>query len=102
MNDFESDLRSRINERIKVRGFCVVYDHDLARICAPEATLRQKQIRVIQKFAAKYGLAVSIRDTGINATFKEPLARDTQKILNGKNGHSSTRGLPPANGIHSS
>ena len=47
MIDFEKGLSTRINERIKVRGYCIVYDHDLTRICAPEAALRKKQIRVI-------------------------------------------------------
>jgi hypothetical protein len=71
MNNFEKGLYSRINQRIEARGYCVVHDHDLARICPPEESLRQKQMRVIEQFAAKHGLSVSIRDTGINATFKK-------------------------------
>lgn len=70
MDDFKNGLCHRINERIKTRGFCVVYDHDLSRLCAPEAALRWKQIRVIEKFAADHGFAVCIREVGINATFK--------------------------------
>ena len=69
MDNFTKKLCSRINERINVRGFCVVYDHELARICPPEGALRQKQIKVIEKFAVKNGLTVTVRDTGLNATF---------------------------------
>ena len=70
MDNFENALCSRINERIKSRGFCVVYDHELARICPPKSALRKKQLRVIEEFAARNGLEVRIREIGINATFK--------------------------------
>jgi hypothetical protein len=86
MDDFENGLCQRINDRIKARGFCVVYDHELSRICAPEAALRERQIRVIKKFAAKHGRAVSIREVGINATFKKRPEREKEERGNGKNG----------------
>jgi hypothetical protein len=98
MDYFEKGLCNRINERIEARGFCVIYDHELARICAPEAALRQKQIRVIKRFAAKHGLAVSIREIGINATFKKPASRNGKTKLNGKNGHRPAMRLQSANG----
>jgi hypothetical protein len=98
MDDFEKGLCSRINERINVRGFCVVYDHELARICPPEAALRQKQIRVIEKFAAKHGLAVSVREIGINATFKKPPPLNGKKVLKPKNGARPKMQLQFANG----
>ena len=75
MDDFQNGLCSRINERIKSRGFCVVFDHELSRICPPKAALRKKQLRVIEEFAARNGLEVRIRETGINATFKRRNAR---------------------------
>lgn len=70
MDEFESGLCSRINKRINTRGFCVVYDHELSRICPPQSELRKKQLRVIEEFAARNGLEVRIREIGINATFK--------------------------------
>jgi hypothetical protein len=69
MNDFENGLCSRIQERIKVRGFCVVYDNDLRRLAKPMKQLYEKQVREIENFAAAHGLAVKVRETGINATF---------------------------------
>ena len=71
MDDSKKELCKRINHRIDVRGYCVVYDHELAHIWPPEAALRQKQIELIETFAAQNGLAVIIRDTGLNATFKK-------------------------------
>jgi hypothetical protein len=82
MDQFEKGLCDRINERIGVRGFCIVYDHELARLCAPEATLRQKQIRAIEQFAARHGLSVSIREIGLNATFKKPPPRPREEHRN--------------------
>jgi hypothetical protein len=98
MDDFEKGLCNRINERIKIRGYCVVYDHELTRICAPEAALRQKQIRVIEKFAAKHGLAVSVREIGINATFKKPPRRNGQKKRARENVHDSNMQFQFTNG----
>jgi hypothetical protein len=91
MSDFENGLTKRINERIQARGFCVVYDHDLACICAPEEALRRKQIQVIEKFATKHGLDVRIRDIGINATFTKRAARQAQKTVLLKNGSGSEK-----------
>ena len=71
MDDSKKVLYKRINHRIDVRGYCVVYDHELAHIWPPEAALRQKQIELIQNFAAQNGLAVTVRDNGLYATFKK-------------------------------
>lgn len=75
MDNFEDGLCSRINERIKSRGFCVIFDHELSRICPPRSALRKKQLRVIEEFAARNGLEVCIRETGLNATFKRKEGR---------------------------
>jgi hypothetical protein len=91
MDDSKNELCKRINHRIDVRGYCVVYDHALAHIWPPEATLRQRQIELIEKFAAQNGLAVIIRDTGLNATFK--------KKPDARNGDSSASRLEPANEV---
>jgi hypothetical protein len=98
MNDFEKGLCTRINERIKLRGYCVVYDNDLTRICAPEAALRKKQVRVIERFAAKHGLVVSIREVGINATFKKPSPPEAPEPPTSQNGARPTVQLRPVNG----
>ena len=71
MDDLKKELCKRINHRINVRGYCVVYDHELGHIWPPEAALREKQIQLIERFAAQNGLTVAIRDIGINATFKK-------------------------------
>ncbi len=96
MTDFEKGLSIRINQRIGARGFCVVYDHELAQICAPDAALRAKQIRVIEEFAAKHGLAVQIREVGINATFKKKPQRDGRNHM--KNGNGPTLRFANGNG----
>jgi hypothetical protein len=69
MDEFREKLRNRIQERIKARGHCVLYNNDLSRFTPPLPEFRQQQIRDIQTFAAKNRLAVTIRDTGLNATF---------------------------------
>jgi hypothetical protein len=70
MDDFENGFCQGINERIKARGFRVIHDHELSRVGAPEAALREQQIRVILNLAAEKGLAVWIRESGINATLR--------------------------------
>jgi hypothetical protein len=69
MNDFEKGLSSRINERIKLRGYCVVYDNDLRHFAEPMKDLYDNHIHEIEKFAAVHGFAVKVREVGINATF---------------------------------
>ena len=56
----------------------MVYDHELGHIWPPEAALREKQIQLIERFAAQNGLTVAIRDIGINAIFKKQPGRDEQ------------------------
>jgi len=70
MDNFESRLLRKINERIEMRGYCVIYDNDLRRLSEPLRNLRAKQIREINKFAEENDLAVELRDVGLNATFK--------------------------------
>lgn len=74
MHDFQSNLCARIEERIKARGYCVIYDGDLCRLAQPLADFRKQQIHAIQDFAEENGLAVTIRDTGLNATFTKKAA----------------------------
>ncbi|MEY2538491.1 MAG: hypothetical protein QOG67_2231 [Verrucomicrobiota bacterium] len=69
VNEFEQALQRRIDERIRVRGFCVVYDHDLRLLSEPAAKFRVRQIRDIERFAAENRLSVKVRETGLNATF---------------------------------
>ena len=90
MDDPKKELYRRINHRINVRGYCVVYDHELTHIWPPEAARRQKQIELIERFAAQNGLAVIIRDTGLNATFKKTLCPPEQKKANQRNGDTAT------------
>jgi hypothetical protein len=73
MDDLTKELCKRIHHRINVRGYCVVYDHELAHVWPPEAPPHQKQIELIKKFAAQNDLTVIIRDIGLNATFKKKL-----------------------------
>jgi hypothetical protein len=97
MDDITKELCKRINHRINVRGYCVVYDHELAHIWPPEAALRQKQIELIGKFAAQNGLAVIIRDTGLNATFKKKPGPGEQGSRDARNGDTSASRLETAN-----
>jgi hypothetical protein len=100
MNNFENRLSSRINERIQSRGFCILYDHELGRICPPETGFREKQIREIRKFAARHALAVCIRDPGINATFKRPAASKSQSPSAPINGSGVDSTVVLQNGAH--
>jgi hypothetical protein len=75
MDDFRDRLCARISERIKARGYCIVYDSDLCHLARPLSDFRKQQISAIQAFAAEDGLAVTIRDTGLNATFTRDAAR---------------------------
>lgn len=102
MDDHKNELCKRINHRIDVRGYCVVYDHELAHIWPPEAAFREKQIQLIEMFAAEHGPAVTIRDTGLNATFKKKLVAKKQENQNARNGDSSTSRLEPENEGHAS
>jgi len=70
MDDFESGLLRKINERIQIRGYCVVYDNDLRRLSEPLTNLRAEQIRKINKFASENGLTVPLRDVGLMALSK--------------------------------
>ena len=97
MDDLTKELCKRINHRISVRGYCVLYDHELAHIWPPEAALRQSQIELIEKFAVQNGLAVVIRDTGLNATFKKKLGPGEQESRHARNGDTSTSRLETAN-----
>jgi hypothetical protein len=69
MGDFQHRLCTRINERIKLRSYCVVYDSDLRHFAKPMQHLYEKHIREIEKFATAHGFAVKVREAGINATF---------------------------------
>ena len=89
MDNFERTLCQRIMKRINLRGYCVIYDNELSRLCAPEKALREKQIRTIEKFAAKHGLAVRVREIGLNATFRERAVEGAPGNLKGKNGSGS-------------
>jgi len=91
MEDLKGQLCKRINRRINVRGYCVVYDAELAHIWPPEAAFRQKQIQFIESFARQNGLAVTIRDTGLNATFKKKPGRDEQENRSEKRTQTRTR-----------
>ena len=71
MDDLKKELCNRVNQRIKVRGYCVAYDHELGHIWPPEAALREEQIQAHRKIRAQNGLAVTIRDIGLTLTFKE-------------------------------
>jgi hypothetical protein len=97
MEDHKNELCKRINHRIDVRGYCVVYDHELAHIWPSEAALREKQIQLIEEFAAENGLAVTIRDTGLNATFKKKLGRREPESADVKRADTSKAQLETAN-----
>ena len=100
MDDSKKELCKRINHRIDVRGYCVVYDHELAHIWPPEAALRQKQIELIETFAAQNGLAVIIRDTGLNATFKKKFGARKQANPDARNAGGSMSRLENASEGH--
>ncbi|MEP6810236.1 MAG: hypothetical protein ABI992_08320 [Chthoniobacterales bacterium] len=70
MEEFRRNLLQRIQQRISLRGFCVVYNNDLSQLSKPLEELRAQQVRDIQRFARSHGLSVEIRDIGLNATFR--------------------------------
>ena len=86
MGDLTKELCKRIHHRIDVRGYCVVYDHELAHVWPPEAPLHQKQIELIKKFAVRNGLTVIIQDTGLNATLKRSSGHASMRARIGETG----------------
>jgi hypothetical protein len=80
MDDFRDSLFAKISERITVRSYCVVYDSDLCRLAPPLADFRKQQIHAIQSFAAENGLAVTIRDTGLNATLTKTASMPQARV----------------------
>ena len=66
MNDFEEGLHGAICERIKLRGYCVLYHHDPTRVCPPEEARRKKPMRV------RSGSSPTCTSTrGLDLTFRE-------------------------------
>ncbi|HEY4257605.1 MAG TPA: hypothetical protein VGM66_10350 [Candidatus Udaeobacter sp.] len=96
MGDLTKELCKRIHHRIDVRGYCVVYDHELVHVWPPEAPLHQKQIELIKKLAAQNDLNVIIRDTGLNATFKKKLVPREHESANERNGDTALSRLENA------
>jgi hypothetical protein len=86
MGDFENRLCTRINERITLRSYCVVYDSDLRHFAKPMQHLYEKHIREIEKFAAAHGFAVKVREVGINATFTKLPPNDVKPSAMALNG----------------
>jgi hypothetical protein len=80
MDHIRDSLCAKISERIKVRGYCIVYDGELAQLRRPLTDCRKEQIHAIQRFAAENGLAVTIRDPGLNATFTKTDSMPTARL----------------------
>jgi hypothetical protein len=72
-------LIKRIKERLETHKFCSAFENELERIWPRERSHRQKRIEAIEAFAKRNGWSVTVRDSGIRATFRKLESPSGQK-----------------------
>jgi hypothetical protein len=77
-------LYRHIDERLRARKYCVVFDNELSRVWPVEKMQRAKRYAAIEAFARARGLTATIHDPGIRVTFRralpEPGSRQTPRL----------------------
>jgi hypothetical protein len=63
-------LYRHIDERLRSRNFCVVFENELQRIWPTEKRERAKRAAAIEAFARAHGLSATIHDPGVRVTFR--------------------------------
>jgi len=67
-------LFQHIDERLRLRKFCVVFDNELQRVWPVEEKERAKRAGAIEAFAKAHSLTATIHDPGIRVTFRRAFA----------------------------
>jgi hypothetical protein len=63
-------LSEHIDERLKTRKFCIVFEQELGRFFPPDEKTSSLRFEAIEKFATERGLEFTICDPGIRVTFR--------------------------------
>jgi hypothetical protein len=63
-------LYRHIDERLRARNYCVVFENELQRVWPTEKRERAKRAAAIEAFARSHGLSATIHDPGIRVTFR--------------------------------
>jgi hypothetical protein len=63
-------LLRHIEERLRTRKSCVVFNNQLQRVWPVENRLMAKRAAAIEAFARAHGLTATIHDPGIRVTFR--------------------------------
>lgn len=63
-------LYRHIDDRLRTRKSCVVFENELQRVWPTEKKERAKRAAAIERFARAYGLTAMIHDPGIRVTFR--------------------------------
>jgi hypothetical protein len=64
-------LRKHVEERLRRKDSCTVFEHDLARIWPRDEQGQNKREKEIHVFAGTHGWIATIQDPGIRVTFKK-------------------------------
>ena len=78
-------LFRHIDERLRNRKYCVVFDNELSRVWPVEKKERAKRYAAIEAFARARGLIATIHDPGIRVTFRRAL-RESESLSKPKAG----------------
>jgi hypothetical protein len=63
-------LYRHIDERLRGRKYCVVFENELQRVWPTEKRERAKRAAAIETFARVHGFTAKIHDPGIRVTFR--------------------------------
>jgi len=66
-------LYQHIDERLRARKYCVVFENELRRVWPTEKRERAKRVAAIERFARAHGLTANIYDPGIRVTFRRTI-----------------------------
>jgi hypothetical protein len=63
-------LLRHIDERLRSRKFCVIFENELQRVWPVDKSEQLKRDAAIQEFARAHGLSATIHDPGVRVTFR--------------------------------
>jgi hypothetical protein len=63
-------LYRHIDQRLRTRKFCVIFENELDRVWPADKKQQMKRIAAIQEFAHAHGLSATIHDPGMRVTFR--------------------------------
>jgi hypothetical protein len=63
-------LSEHIDDRLKTRKFCIVFEDELGRFFPPDERVTSGRYEAIERFATERGWEATICDPGIRVTFR--------------------------------